>query len=80
MDAWVPVSLVGIDLINVEARVVVPSIDTNLNDSAAISDDGDDDDDDDGGRIPQVRRAILERPMVLVADCLRCERTRRKSQ
>ena len=30
MDAWVRVSLVGIDLITVEARVVVASIDTYL--------------------------------------------------
>jgi hypothetical protein len=30
IDAWVRVSLVGIDLISVEARVVVASIDTYL--------------------------------------------------
>ena len=30
IDAWVRVSLVGIDLITVEARVVVASIDTYL--------------------------------------------------
>jgi gas vesicle structural protein len=30
IDAWVRVSLVGIDLITVEARVVVASIDTDL--------------------------------------------------
>ena len=30
LDAWVRVSLVGIDLITVEARVVVASIDTYL--------------------------------------------------
>lgn len=30
VDAWVRVSLVGIDLITVEARVVVASIDTYL--------------------------------------------------
>jgi len=29
IDAWVRISLVGIDLITVEARVVVASIDTN---------------------------------------------------
>jgi hypothetical protein len=31
IDAWVRVSLVGIDLITVEARIVVSSIDTYLN-------------------------------------------------
>jgi hypothetical protein len=31
IDAWVRVSLVGIDLITVEARIVVASIDTYLN-------------------------------------------------
>jgi gas vesicle structural protein len=33
IDAWVRISLVGIDLITVEARVVVASIDTYLNSS-----------------------------------------------
>src|ERR671935_170313 len=36
MDAWVRVSLVGIDLITVEARVVVASIDTYLKYSEAV--------------------------------------------
>src|SRR5204863_9931631 len=36
IDAWVRVSLVGIDLITVEARVVVASIDTYLKYSEAI--------------------------------------------
>jgi hypothetical protein len=36
IDAWVRVSLVGIDLITVEARVVVASIDTYLKYSDAI--------------------------------------------
>jgi hypothetical protein len=61
IDAWVRVSLVGIDLITVEARVVVASIDTYLRYSEAVSqvtpasrppqskEDDDDDDDDDGG-------------------------------
>jgi hypothetical protein len=36
IDAWVRVSLVGIDLITVEARVVVASIDTYLKYSEAV--------------------------------------------
>src|SRR3982751_1887546 len=36
IDAWVRVSLVGIDLITVEARVVVSSIDTYLKYSEAV--------------------------------------------
>ena len=37
IDAWVRVSLVGIDLITVEARVVVASIDTYLKYSDRVS-------------------------------------------
>jgi gas vesicle structural protein len=36
IDAWVRISLVGIDLITVEARVVVASIDTYLKYADAI--------------------------------------------
>jgi gas vesicle structural protein len=36
IDAWVRVSLVGIDLLTVEARVVVSSIDTYLKYSEAV--------------------------------------------
>jgi gas vesicle structural protein len=36
VDAWVRVSLVGIDLITVEARVVVASIDTYLRYAEAL--------------------------------------------
>jgi hypothetical protein len=36
IDAWVRVSLVGIDLVTVEARVVVASIDTHLQYSGAV--------------------------------------------
>lgn len=36
VDAWVRVSLVGIDLITVEARVVVASIETYLRYSEAV--------------------------------------------
>jgi hypothetical protein len=37
IDAWVRVSLVGIDLITVEARIVVASIDTYIKYSEAVS-------------------------------------------
>lgn len=36
IDAWLRVSLVGIDLVTVEARVVVASIDTYLKYSEAV--------------------------------------------
>lgn len=36
IDAWVRVSLVGIDLLTVEARIVVASIDTYLRYSDAV--------------------------------------------
>jgi hypothetical protein len=38
IDAWVLVSLVGIDLITVEARIVVASIDTYLNVAQTLAD------------------------------------------
>jgi gas vesicle structural protein len=37
IDAWVRVSLVGINLLTVEARVVVASIETYLNNAGAIA-------------------------------------------
>jgi hypothetical protein len=37
IDAWVNVALAGIDLITIEARVVVASIDTYLNYSGPLS-------------------------------------------
>jgi hypothetical protein len=37
IDAWVRVSLVGIDLLTVEARIVVASIETYLKHTGAIS-------------------------------------------
>src|SRR5215218_8743849 len=40
IDAWVRVSLVGIDLITVEARIVVASIDTYLKYSEAVGASG----------------------------------------
>src|SRR5262245_54096922 len=40
IDAWVRVSLVGIDLLTVEARIVVASIDTYLRYSEAVGQTG----------------------------------------
>jgi hypothetical protein len=51
IDAWVRVSLVGIDLITVEARVVVASIDTYLKYSEAV-----------GQSVPIARPALESRP------------------
>jgi hypothetical protein len=48
IDAWVRVSLVGIDLITVEARVVVASIDTYLKYAEAV------------GQVGTASRPILE--------------------
>lgn len=48
IDAWVRVSLVGIDLITVEARVVVASIDTYLKYSEAV------------GQVPSMSRPGIE--------------------
>jgi hypothetical protein len=49
IDAWVRVSLVGIDLITVEARVVVASIDTYLKYSEAV-----------GQAVPSSRPALVD--------------------
>ncbi len=46
IDAWVRISLVGIDLITIEARVVVASIDTYLRYAEAV------------GITPTVSRAV----------------------
>ena len=48
IDAWVRVSLVGIDLLTVEARVVVASIDTYIKYSEAVS------------QVPSVSRPTIE--------------------
>jgi hypothetical protein len=48
IDAWVRVSLVGIDLITVEARVVVASIDTYLKYSEPL------------GQLPPVSKSAIE--------------------
>lgn len=52
IDAWVRVSLVGIDLITVEARVVVASIDTYLKYSEAVA-----------ASVPVARPALESRPL-----------------
>lgn len=57
IDAWVRVSLVGIDLLTVEARVVVASIDTYLKYSEAV------------GAVPTVSRpGLAERTNELEAE------------
>src|SRR5687767_9404279 len=48
IDAWVRVSLVGVDLITVEARVVVASIDTYLKYAEAV------------GQVSTVSRPVVE--------------------
>jgi gas vesicle structural protein len=57
IDAWVRVSVVGIDLITVEARVVVASIDTYLKYSGAV------------GQTVTVSRPVIEgKPYEELAD------------
>ncbi len=79
IDAWVRVSLVGIDLITVEARVVVASIDTYLKYSEAV-----------GGTTPQMGRApqpelkashqqVLAENVALRAELASTKRGRRKA-
>lgn len=48
IDAWVRVSLVGIDLLTVEARVVVASIDTYIKYSEAVA------------QVPSISRPTVE--------------------
>jgi hypothetical protein len=65
IDAWVRVSLVGIDLITVEARVVVASIDTYLKYAEAV------------GQVSTASRPALESaPEQLSADTALLERER----
>jgi gas vesicle structural protein len=70
IDAWVRVSLVGIDLITVEARVVVASIDTYLKYAEAV------------GQVSTVSRPVLEtapvEPLRVEAPLLERERVPRK--
>jgi gas vesicle structural protein len=70
IDAWVRVSLVGIDLITVEARVVVASIDTYLKYSEAVA-----------ASLPVARPALNEgRPEVPSYEQLLSENNALKSQ
>jgi hypothetical protein len=66
IDAWVRVSLVGIDLITVEARVVVASIETYLKYAEAV------------GQVSTVSRPAFEPPAteVVIADADLFERER----
>lgn len=61
IDAWVRVSLVGIDLITVEARVVVASIDTYLKYAEAV------------GQFPTVSRPLVEATAELAEPPIRTE-------
>jgi hypothetical protein len=69
IDAWVRVSLVGIDLITVEARVVVASIDTYLKYSEAV------------GQVAPVSRPQAELAQTMIAEnaALRAELAATKS-
>jgi hypothetical protein len=58
IDAWVRVSLVGIDLLTVEARVVVASIDTYIKYSEAV------------GQVSTVSRPPLESSRASTEDLL----------
>ena len=63
IDAWVRISLVGIDLITIEARVVVASIDTYLKYAEAV------------GLTPAVSRPAL----IPGADTVEVETRRRET-
>lgn len=68
IDAWVRVSLVGIDLITVEARVVVASIDTYLKYAEAV------------GQVSTASRPALEaapEPLSVETEILERERVPR---
>ena len=71
IDAWVRVSLVGIDLITVEARVVVASIDTYLKYAEAV------------GQVSTASRPALEATtadvLIAEADLIERERVMRKA-
>lgn len=68
IDAWVRVSLVGIDLITVEARVVVASIDTYLKYADAVGQMG-------LVSRPQLSRVVEEEVPVTVETTRRVSRT-----
>ena len=56
IDAWVRVSLVGIDLLTIEARVVVASFESYLNHAAALTH---------LGTQPMIETRVLEAPITL---------------
>lgn len=68
IDAWVRISLVGIDLITVEARVVVASIDTYLKYADAVSL---------AGLVSRPQIAGMEEPEIAVETTRRVSRARR---
>jgi hypothetical protein len=66
IDAWVRVSLVGIDLLTVEARIVVASIDTYIKYSEAV------------GQVSTVSRPAIESRST--SDDLRAENASLRAQ
>ena len=68
IDAWVRISLVGIDLITVEARVVVASIDTYLKYADAVGLTG---------LVSRPQLAVAEEPEVAIETTRRVSRVRR---
>ena len=66
IDAWVRISLVGIDLITVEARVVVASIDTYLKYADAVGLTG---------MVSRPQLAVAEVPAVVEKTTRRTART-----
>ena len=68
IDAWVRVSLVGIDLITVEARVVVASIDTSLKYSEAV------------GSVASVSKPVLTTGEVRASDAVLAENASLRAQ
>ncbi len=70
IDAWVRISLVGIDLITVEARVVVASIDTYLKYADAVGLTG-------LVSRPQLTETVEEEPVVVETTTRRARPIRR---
>lgn len=67
IDAWVRISLVGIDLITVEARVVVASIDTYLRYAEQV------------GTLPSVARPSALESAAAITPAPRARRARRSA-
>jgi len=68
IDAWVRISLVGIDLITIEARVVVASIDTYLKYAEAV------------GLTPAVSRPVLAPVLAPGGEIVETETRRRETR